>query len=75
MQSKSGKMLGWINHKLESKMPGEMSTTSDMQLMQLQWQEAKSLFMRVKEESETAGLKLNIQKTNIIASVSSLCGK
>ena len=65
----------WMKHKLESRLLGEILTTSDMQLMQLQWQEAKSLFMRVKEESETAGLKLNIQKTNIIASVSSLCGK
>ena len=35
MQSKSGKMLDWINHKLESKMPGEMSTTSDMQMIPL----------------------------------------
>ena len=35
MQSKSGKMLDWINHKRESKMPGEMSTTSDMQMIPL----------------------------------------
>ena len=32
------------------------------------WQELKSLFMKVKEESEKAGLKLDIQKTNIIVS-------
>ena len=31
-------------------------------------QELKSLLMKVKEKSETAGLKLNIQKTNIMAS-------
>ena len=35
----------------------------------------KSLLMRVKEESEKAGLKLNIQKTKIMASVPSLHGK
>ena len=35
MQSTSGKMLGWISHKLESRLPGELSTTSDMQLIPL----------------------------------------
>ena len=38
-------------------------------------EELKSLLMKVKEESEIAGLKLNIQKTKIIASVPSLHGK
>ena len=33
MQSMSYKMLGWINHKLESRLLGEMSTTSDMQMI------------------------------------------
>ena len=37
--------------------------------------ELKSLLMKVKEESEKAGLKLNIQKTKIMASVPSLHGK
>ena len=32
MQSTSYETLGWINHKLESRLPGEMSTTSDMQM-------------------------------------------
>ena len=53
-------------------MPGEMSTTSDMQmittLMADSADELKSLLMRVKEESEKADLKLNIQKTKIMAS-------
>ena len=57
-----------MNHKLESKVPGE-TTTSDMQMLPLLWQKAKgSLLMKVKEEREKAGLKLNIQKTKIMAS-------
>ena len=65
-------MLGWMKHKLESRLPGEISKTSDMQMTPPLWQkvkrELKSLLMKVKEESETAGLKLNIQKTKIMAS-------
>ena len=38
-------------------------------------EELKSLLMKVKEESEKAGLKLNIQKTKITASIPSLHGK
>ena len=53
-------------------MPGEISITSDMQndtmLMAESEEELKSLLMKVKEESEKVGLKLNIQKTKIIAS-------
>ena len=45
-----------------------ISTTSDMPLMAESEEELKSLLMRVKEEREKAGLKLNIQKTKIIAS-------
>ena len=33
MQSMSGKMLGWMKHKLESRLSGEISTTLDMQLI------------------------------------------
>ena len=32
MQSTSGDMPGWMNHKLKSRLPGEISTTSDMQM-------------------------------------------
>ena len=32
MQSTSGEMLGWMKHKLESRLPGEISITSDMQM-------------------------------------------
>ena len=64
-------MLDWKKHKLESRLPGEISITSDMQmtpLMAENEEELKSLLMKVKEESEKVGLKLNIQKTKIIAS-------
>ena len=61
-----------MNHKLESRLPGEMSTTSDMQMITLLMSESKeelkSLLMKVKEESEKAGLKFNIQKTKIMGS-------
>ena len=70
MQGTSCEMLGSVNHKLESRLLGEISITSDMQMMPSLWQKVKnkSLLMRVKEESEKAGLKLNIQKTKIMAS-------
>ena len=52
-------------------MPGEISITSDMQMTPPLRQKAKRnfrLLMKVKEESEKVGLKLNIQKTKIMAS-------
>ena len=53
MQSTSYEMSCWINHKLESRLPGEIPTTPDMQMIPLYWQEneqeLKSLLMRVKE--------------------------
>ena len=64
-------MLGWMKHKLESRFLGEGSITSDMQMtphMEESEEELKSLLMKVKEESENFGLKLNIQKTKIMAS-------
>ena len=48
---------------------------SDITLMAESKEELKSLLMKVKEESEELGLKLNIQKTKILASVLSLHGK
>ena len=47
----------------------------DTTLMAESEEELKSLFMRVKEESEKAGLKLTVQKTKIMSSVPSLHGK
>ena len=65
-------MLGWMNHKLASRLPGEISTAPEVQmktnLMAKSKEELNSLSMRVKEVSEKAGLKLNIQKTKIMAS-------
>ena len=62
-------MLGWIEHKLESKLPGGISITSDdTALMAESKEELKSLLMKVKGESEKVGLKLNIQKIKIVAS-------
>ena len=64
-------MLDWKKHKLESRLLGEISITSDMQMTPPLWQseeELKSLLMKVKEESKKVGLKLNIQKTKIMAS-------
>ena len=72
MQSTSCEMPGWMNHRLESRLLKEVSTTSryadDATLMAESEDELKSLLIGEKEESETAGLKLSIQKTKIMAS-------
>ena len=69
MQSTSRESLGWMKHKLESRLLGEISITSDdTTLMAESKDELKSLLMKVEEESEKVGLKLNIQKTKIMAS-------
>ena len=63
-------MLDWMKHKPESRWLGEISITSDMQMIPPLWQkeELKSILMKVKEESEKISLKLNIQKMKIMAS-------
>ena len=63
-------MPGWMNHKLESTLLGEISITSDMQMTPPLGQKPalRNQLMKVKEESEKAGLKLKIQKTKIMAS-------
>ena len=64
--------MGWKKHKLESRLLGEIPITSDMQMTPPLWQKVKrnlkSLLMKGKEESEKVGLKVNIQKTKIMAS-------
>ena len=69
MQSTLCEMLGCINHNLESRLMGEISITSDMQMLTTPkaegGKELRSLCLRMKEENEKAGLKLNIQKTKI----------
>ena len=58
-----------MKHKLESRLPGEILITSDdTTLMAESEEELKNLLMKVKKESEKVGLKLNIQKTKIMAS-------
>ena len=63
-------MPDWMKHKLELRLLGETSitlTADDTTLMAESEEELKSLLMKVKEESEKVGLKLNIQKTKIMA--------
>ena len=59
-------MLDYMKHNLESRLLGEYA--DDTTLRAESEEELKSLLMKVKEESEKAGLKLNIQKTKIMAS-------
>ena len=65
-------MLGWRKHKLESRLPrGNINNfryADGPTLMAESEEELKSLLRKVKEESEKVGLKLNIQKTKIMAS-------
>ena len=71
IQSTSWETLGWIKHKLESRLLGEISITSDIDdttLMAESEDELKSLLTKVKKESKKVGLKLNIQKTKTMAS-------
>ena len=63
MQSTSCKMMGWMNHKLESRLPEEISITSDMQMIPPLWQKVKK-----NEESENVCLKLKIHRTKFMAS-------
>ena len=61
MQSTSCGMLGWMKHKLKSRLPGDNNNlryADDTTLMAESEEELKSLLMRVKAESEKAGLKL-----------------
>ena len=71
VQSISCEMSGWMKHKLESRSLGEISNlryVDDTTLMAESEEELKSLLMKMKEESEKAGLKFSIQKTKIMAS-------
>ena len=70
-------MPGWMKHKLESRLAEEISRrrnnlryTEDTTLMAETEEELKSILMKAKEEDEKAGLKLNIQKTEVMASSS-----
>ena len=66
MQSTSREVPRWMKHKLESRLLGEISITSeyadDTTIMAESKKELKSLLMKVKEENQKVSLKLNIQK-------------
>ena len=70
MQSTLWETLGWKKHKLESRLPGEISINvryaDDTTLKAESEEKLKSHLMKVKEDSKKAGLKLNIQKTKIM---------
>ena len=71
MQSTSWEILGWIEHKLESRLQENINNlryADDIMLLAESKEKLKSLLMKVREESETVGLKLNIQKFKIMAS-------
>ena len=66
MQNTACEMLGWLILKLKLQLPGKISMTLDMQMTPPKSE--KELKMKTKKESEKTGLKLNIQKTKIMAS-------
>ena len=72
MQNTSCEMPGWMKHKLESRLVGEISITSDMQMKPPLWQKVKknwrASWWKWKRRVEKVGLKLNIQKMKIMAS-------
>ena len=71
MQSTSCEMPGWMKHKLESRLPGEISIILDMQMTPPLWQKVKrnqwASWWEGKRRVEKVGLKLNIQETKIMA--------
>ena len=70
IQSTSCEMPGWMKHKLGSRLPGEISITSDMQMTPPLWQKARrnSLSKKVKESRVEKLAKNSIRKTKIMAS-------
>ena len=71
MQSTLWETLGWKKHKLESRLLGEISITSDIAddtTLMAEWRGTEKPLDESEKESEKVGLKLNIQKTKIMAS-------
>ena len=71
MQSTSWEMLGWMKHKLETRLSGEISITSDMQMIPpygRKWRRTKEPLYKSERGEWKVGWKLNIQKTKIMAS-------
>ena len=79
MHNASCEMLGWMKHKLQSRLPGEISITTDTQMTPSLWQkvveELNSLLMKIKEDSERAGLNTTFKKLRSWHLVPSLHGK
>ena len=69
LQSTSWKMIGWMNHKLESRLLGEISITSDMQMTPLLWEKMNqtAFWWRWKKRVKSC-LKTQHSKTKIMAS-------
>ena len=67
-------MPGWKKHKIAGRNINNLTYADDTTLM-AESKELKSLLMKVKEEIETVGLKLSIQKTKIMASSPIIHGK
>ena len=61
-------MPSWMMHKIAGRNISNLRYTDDTTLTAESKEELKSLLLKVKEESENAGLKLNIQKMKIITS-------
>ena len=61
-------MPDWMKHKLETQAENTRRNISNPTLIAENEKDLKSLLIKVKEESEKVGLKLNIQKTKIMAS-------
>ena len=74
-----GETLGWRKHNLASRLPGEISRTSDMHmtttLMAESEEELKNLLMKVKEENEKVGFSSTFRKLRLWHLVLSLHGK
>ena len=68
IQSASCKMLGWMKPKISGRNINNLGYADDTILMAESQEELKRLLVKVKEESEKPGLKLNIQKTKTMAS-------
>ena len=78
MQSTSWETLGWRKQswiKIAERNINNLRYADDTTLMAESEEELKSLLMKVKEESEKVGLRLNIQKTKIMASIPLVHGK
>ena len=71
MQSTSCEMPGWMKHKLESRLPGEISITSDMQMTPpygRKWRRTKEPLDESERGKWKSWIKLNVQKTNAMTS-------